>query len=139
MIFKRIFTVTVLILLLSYPLYANTNKEEEAIKSADSWLSLVDAEKYTDSWDNTSQYFKSAITKNQWLKSLNSVRKPLGIVISRKLIIQQYTTSLPGAPDGEYVVLQYETTFKNKASSIETLTPSLEKDGVWRVSGYFIK
>jgi len=139
MIFKRIFTVTVLILLFSYPLYANTNKEEEAIKSADSWLSLVDAEKYTDSWDNTSQYFKSAITENQWQKSLNSVRKPLGIVISRKLIIKQYTTSLPGAPDGEYVVLQYETSFKNKASSIETVTPSLEKDGVWRVSGYFIK
>ena len=139
MIFKRIFTVTVLILLFSYPLYANTNKEEEAIKSADSWLPLVDAEKYTDSWDNTSQYFKSAITKNQWLKSLNSVRKPLGIVLSRKLIVQQYTTSLPGAPDGEYVVLQYETSFKNKASSIETVTPSLEKDGVWRVSGYFIK
>jgi len=139
MIFKRIFTVTVLILLFSYPLYANTNKEEEAIKSANSWLSLVDAEKYTDSWDNTSQYFKSAITENQWLKSLNSVRKPLGIVISRKLIIKQYTTSLPGAPDGEYVVLQYETSFKNKASSIETVTPSLEKDGVWRVSGYFIK
>ena len=139
MIFKRIFTVTVLILLFSYPLYANTNKEEEAIKSANSWLSLVDAEKYTDSWDNTSQYFKSAITENQWQKSLNSVRKPLGIVISRKLIIKQYTTSLPGAPDGEYVVLQYETSFKNKASSIETVTPSLEKDGVWRVSGYFIK
>ena len=139
MILKRIFIITVLILLCSYPLYANTNKEREAIKSADSWLSLVDAEKYTDSWDNTSQYFKSAITENQWQKSLNSVRKPLGIVISRKLIIKQYTTSLPGAPDGEYVVLQYETSFKNKASSIETVTPSLEKDGVWRVSGYFIK
>jgi len=51
----------------------------------------------------------------------------------------EYATRLPGAPDGEYVVIQYETSFKNKRSSIETVTPILGKDGVWRVSGYFIK
>jgi len=139
MILKRIFIVAVLILFYSYPLYANQNKEREAIQAADSWISLVDGEKFTKSWENTSLYFKSAVTETQWVKSLNSIRKPLGIVLSRKLIAQQYTASLPGAPDGEYVVLQYETSFNNKASSIETITPSLEKDGVWRVSGYFIK
>ncbi len=37
------------------------------------------------------------------------------------------------------VVIQYDTSFQNKASAIETVTPSLEKDGVWRVSGYFVK
>ncbi len=48
-------------------------------------------------------------------------------------------TSLPGAPDGEYVVISYETSFTNKKSAIETVTPMLDKDGKWRVSGYFIK
>lgn len=139
MILKRICMVVVLILFCSYPLCANQSKESEAVRAADSWLSLVDAEKYGESWGNTSQYFKNAVTVNQWEASLNSVRKPLGTVLSRKVIEQKYTTSLPGAPDGEYVVIQYETSFKNKASSIETVTPSLEKNGVWRVSGYFIK
>ena len=29
--------------------------------------------------------------------------------------------------------------FKKKDSAIETVTPMAEKDGGWRVSGYFIK
>jgi hypothetical protein len=45
----------------------------------------------------------------------------------------------PGAPDGEYVVIQFETSFEKKKSSIETITPIKEKDGSWRVSGYYIK
>ena len=66
-----------------------------------------------------------------------SVRDPLGGVQSRNLKSGAYTTSLPGAPDGEYVVLQFETVFEHKASAIETVTPMLD-DGEWRVSGYFV-
>jgi hypothetical protein len=50
-----------------------------------------------------------------------------------------YSTTLPGAPDGEYVVIQYQTSFANKKASVETVTPMREKDGRWRVSGYFIR
>ena len=58
---------------------------------------------------------------------------------SRELLSAQHMTSLPGAPDGDYVVIQFKTSFANKKSAVETVTPMLEKDGVWRVSGYFIK
>jgi hypothetical protein len=37
------------------------------------------------------------------------------------------------------VVIQFNTRFENKAAAIETVTPMHEKDGSWRVSGYFIK
>ena len=47
--------------------------------------------------------------------------------------------SLPGAPDGEYVVLQFDTSFANKKEAVETVTPMLDKDGKWKVSGYYIK
>jgi hypothetical protein len=36
-------------------------------------------------------------------------------------------------------VIQFDTSFKNKKSAIETVTAMLDKDGKWRVSGYFIK
>ena len=83
--------------------------------------------------------FKAAVTKNQWLSALNSTRGPLGKLVSRKLKSATYTKTLPGAPDGEYVVLQYDTSFEHKQSAVETITPTLDKDGTWRVSGYFIK
>ena len=50
-----------------------------------------------------------------------------------------YVTELPGAPDGQYVVIQFKTAFANKQSAIETVTPMLEEDGRWLVAGYFIK
>jgi len=129
----------ILALVLSQPLWAETQKEVEAIKSSNAWLSLVDSGKYAESWHNASSYFKKAIEIDQWEKALGSVREPLGRLISRKAISQKYLKTLPGAPDGDYVVIQYKSSFENKKSAIETVTPSLEEDGSWRVSGYYIK
>ena len=138
---KNYILISSLILTLVFlqPLRADPNKESKAKEASDAWLSVVDAGKCSESWQNTSSYFKNAVDENQWEKSLNSIRTPLGGVLSRKAISHKYTTTLPGAPDGEYVVIQYETSFKNKASVIETVTPFLEKDGIWRLSGYYIK
>jgi len=70
---------------------------------------------------------------------MKSGREPLGKLISRKVANALYTTSLPGLPDGQYVVIQFNTSFENKKSGIETVTPMVDKDGRWRVSGYYIK
>jgi hypothetical protein len=59
-------------------------------------------------------------------------------VISRKLNSAKFETSMPGAPDGQSVVIRFETSFQRKKSAIETVTPMLDSDGHWRVSGYYI-
>jgi hypothetical protein len=70
---------------------------------------------------------------------LQASRAPLGKLISRNIKSAVYKTSLPGAPDGQYVVIQFESSFEHKKSAIETVTPSLGDDGQWRASGYFIR
>jgi len=112
---------------------------EAAIAAAEKWLKLVDEGHYPQSWEAAAVYFKRAVTKERWQQALRGVRMPLGRALSRKLRSKQYRTSLPGAPDGQYVVIQYETRFENKRSSIETVTPMRDIDGTWRVSGYYIK
>jgi hypothetical protein len=113
--------------------------EKAAVEAADRWVALVDEGKYAQSWDNAAGFFKGAVKKYQWETSLSAGRKPLGRVLSRKIREKQYTTTLPGAPDGEYVVIQYATSFERKASAIETITPMRDKDGKWRVAGYYIR
>ena len=115
------------------------DKNEAAKKSAESWLAVVDKGDYAASYDEAASIFKLAITKEDWLQKVRAARSPLGKMISRKLKRMQYETTLPGAPDGEYVVIQYDTSFENKRSAVETITPTLDKDGQWRVSGYFIR
>jgi hypothetical protein len=132
--------VFALVILLSWmPALANEKAEKMAVEVSNSWLLLIDGSQYADSWKTAAAFFKNSISKEQWAQSLNAVRKPLGKAIKRNVKSKQYTTSLPGAPDGEYVVIQYETVFENKKSSIETVTPMMDKDGKWRVSGYYIK
>ena len=119
-------------------LHANEVAEKAAVTASGAWVSLVDGGDYAESWNQASALFKTAVTKEQWQQSLKAVRDPLGKMVARKLKSKQYMKNLPGAPDGEYVVIQYETTFEKKQSAIETVTPMLDKDGKWRVSGYYI-
>ncbi len=118
---------------------AQSAKEQAATASARQWLVLVDAGNYAGSWDEAAAMFKNAVSKQEWAKMLNGSRAPLGKLQSRQPISAKYETSLPGAPDGEYVVMQFNSSFEHKKTAVETVTAQLDKDGKWRVAGYFIR
>ena len=123
----------------SQTLLADEVAEKAAQAASEQWLALVDRGQYAESWGTAASYFKNAVSEKQWLQSMKGARQPLGKMISRRLKSAIFTTSLPGAPDGQYVVIQYATSFENKASAVETVTPMRGPDKQWRVSGYFIK
>ncbi len=107
--------------------------------AANAWLALADAGKYGATWDEAAAIFKSSISRTDWEKALTRVRSQLGAVTGRTVKSATFTTTLPGVPDGEYVVVQCDTRFENKAAAVETVTAMHEKDGAWRVAGYFIR
>jgi hypothetical protein len=116
-----------------------TAQKTAAQKSAEQWLALVDAANYAESWKTAAGYFQTAVPQDQWEHTIATVREPLGDLVSRKLKSAHYTKSLPGTPDGEYVVLLFDTSFTNKKTAVETVTPMLDTDGTWKVSGYYIR
>lgn len=109
------------------------------VSAAKTWLGLVDAKQYKESWVEAAPFFKDRITEIDWVKMISLARGPFGELKSREFKTAKYATSLPGAPDGEYVVIQFKTSFTNKADAVETITPMKDDKGAWRVSGYFIK
>lgn len=111
----------------------------QAQAAATAWLALIDAGKYSASWEQAADRFKTAVPEPSWAAAATRARGPLGALKSRQVLSSTFTHTLPGAPDGDYVVIRYSTQFENKGSAIETVTPLREKDGAWRVSGYFIK
>jgi hypothetical protein len=120
---------------------ARTDKEqiEQARHSAETWLELIDSGQFGESWEQASKYLKNIVPKDKLESSLKGVITPLGELVNRELKSAKYMTDLPGAPDGEYVVFQYKTSYQNKKKAIETITPMKEEDGFWKVSGYYIK
>ncbi len=113
--------------------------EKAAQSAAQSWLATVDDGKYGESWDAAAALFQGAVSRSQWEAALEKARRPLGKVESRKLRSAKFTTELPNAPKGEYVVIQFGTDFEHKPGAVETVTPMKDPDGTWRVSGYFIR
>lgn len=118
---------------------SNEEKLAQAQQSAQKWLDLVDRSEYEASWWQTAPYFQNNVTKAEWQKTLQGIRQPLGEVLAREVASLQYTTSLPGSPDGEYIVIQYNTSFEHKRSAIKTIVLMLDLDRTWKTAGYFIK
>ena len=113
--------------------------EQAAIEAAEAWLKILDAGEYAKTRNEAAEYFRSAVAKERWETSLAASRRPLGKLVSRKLLSKKHLTRIPNAPPGEYVIIQYETRFANRSAAVETITPMLDKDGKWRVSGYYIR
>jgi len=107
--------------------------------ASETWLKLIDAGKYGESWKAAGSVFKKAVSEEQWAKSLDGLRKPFGETVSRKRKSLKEMQSLPGVPDGEYMMIEFETNFSQKKDSIETVVLGKEDDGAWRVIGFFIR
>lgn len=118
---------------------ARAEQPSAAQVSSNEWLNKFDAGDYAGTWESAATIFKAALSSEVWQQTSTAVRTPLGAVETRNVFSKVETKTLPGVPDGDYVVMQFNTVFENKAQAVETVVVALDKDGTWRVAGYFVK
>lgn len=111
----------------------------KAKAAAQLWLASADAGLYDKTWEQAAAPFQQAVTKADWDVAVKAARAPLGSLKSRSVSSAILTDNLPGAPKGEYVVIQYASDFTNRQKVVETVTPMRAPDGTWKVSGYYVK
>ena len=135
--------LTLLVAMLLVSTNQSLASDEESISvaetTASSWLHLADEEDFGASWKQASSLFRAAVTESEWEQALTAARRPFGQLKSRELESATFYTTLPGAPDGEYVVLIFSSSFDQKKVAVETVTVMLDRDQSWRVSGYFVR
>ncbi|KQV80906.1 hypothetical protein ASD15_13525 [Massilia sp. Root351] len=112
---------------------------EQAKAAAGSWLALADSNRAASTWTEAAEPFQKAVSQSDWTQALQALRAPLGPLKSRTVKSATFAKNPPGAPEGEYVVIVYASTFANKPDAVETVTPARAKDGNWKVSGYFLR
>jgi hypothetical protein len=113
-------------------------EEQAAERQALGFLGYLDHGRYADSYAYTGMLIRAQLDRDSFAKQLEKARAGTGALLSRELIDAGYTTTVPGAPEGQYVVLHYSASFANRQEAVETLTLAFAK-GYWRVSGYYIK
>jgi hypothetical protein len=129
------------VLFLSGPVQADGPNDAAiaaSVKASDAWLPIIDAGKYGESYDGFCVVAKMVLTEDKWVKTNEQVRAPLGKLVSRALKSKQYLSGLPNGTQGQFVILQYETEYAN-LNATETVTTMLDKDGQWRIAGYYIR
>ncbi len=115
---------------------------ETQLKAVDAldWLSETDAGNYGKSYDIAAEFFRNALTREEWIRALEKFRTPLGAGVTRRTLLDlKEAKTMPGAPDGEYRLVQFNSDLPGKRNAIETVTLTKESDGIWRMSGYFIR
>ena len=112
--------------------------ELAAQRQALGFLGYLDQGRFADSYAYTGMLIRAQLDRDAFSTQIQKTRVGTGALQSRELIDAGYTTTVSGAPEGQYVVLHYHASFANRQDAVETLWLSLAK-GYWRVVGYNIK
>ena len=121
------------------PAQPTMGDDRDTIQASEKWLALLDAGKPGTAWDAASPHLKSVVTRKQWIEGITAMRKPFGKLESRKGDKFARAHQLPGAPDGDYSIVEFVSKFKNGKQGSEQVIWMLTEGEVWRVSGYFIR
>jgi uncharacterized protein DUF4019 len=137
-------------LLLVFPGSAQLSKKQEKINAqhadaiaaartaAEAWLKIEDAEAYDKSWAAASDYLRSQVPEQGWVRRMTETRKPLDPLLVRDLTASEWNTEMPNLPKGEYVAFVYQTTFANGHPQLESVV-MVHEGGAWKMVGYAVQ
>ncbi len=110
----------------------NKGDDGAVLSKIESWLALMDSGNYAQSWEVGSRSFRWAVTKGDWMEALEKVRRPLGKIISRKLVSTKYSAL------GNRFEAKFDSSFDGLKSTAETLVFTRQWNGEWKPAGYLI-
>lgn len=133
----HVFVLSIL-MLAAQSLQAQDEQPQEAAAeaAAEQWIALVDVADYAESWQEASPAFQTGISADDWEQAADQVRSQVGELQDRTLMDSQYRTSLPNAPEGEYVILQYQSSFERLPQAMEMVVMTMTENEEWRAAGY---
>lgn len=108
---------------------------QDSVKVSQNFVEQLDSANFGKSWSSASAYFKAAISQEEWEKSMNATRKPLGKLIKREIADQRTSKDPENLPKGDYMVLFYKSSFDKKEHAYELVT-LVKEDNQWKVLTY---
>lgn len=142
--------VLLLIVLTTFSSNAQISKKQEKLNAqhadaiaaartaAEAWLKIEDAQTYDKSWQAASDYFRSQVPEQGWVKRMQTMRKAIDPVLMRDLQATEWNTELPNLPKGEYVAFVYQTTFADGHPQAESVV-MVHEGANWKMVGYAVQ
>lgn len=115
----------------------HADAKKAAQEAATEWLELTDTGEFAKSYEQSASMMTDKVEQKQWEQKIGQREKQLGALQAREFAEAQYRDSLQQMPDGEYVLLRYESQFE-KAKFNEVLL-TMKEDGEWKVASYTLR
>ena len=115
------------------PVLAAASAETDAAaaaRAAEDFLKLVDESRWAESYAATGAEFRRLNTLAVWSEVSERVRPPLGKVLTRDLVGNEW---VPAPPAG-YRLIKFRSAYANGTQQTESLSLAWE-DGAWKVAG----
>ena len=110
--------------------YAEEWIESQFIERSAEFLQGLDDGRFDSAWQATNPLFKILNDRERWLTRNKALRAAYGSLISRNTRHVAYRKTYTNSPDGDYVIIQHDSVFTNKAKAVETVIldcPALEE------------
>ena len=104
-----------------------------AARAAEKFLVLVDESRWAESYAATGAQFRALNTLERWSEVSARVRPPLGKLLTRNLVTNEY---VPAPPEG-YRLVKFRSAYASGTQQTESISLAWE-DGAWKVVGIVI-
>lgn len=110
--------------------------QQQVVKAAEAYLSVVDEGKFGSLWNMVSSWAKRQVTREQVSQTYQKLRDTFGKAERRTLERVLVYDEFPGLPKGRYAAVQYRTDFERQKGLWEVLVLNIDTDEKWRVNSY---
>lgn len=104
-----------------------------AARAAEAFLTLIDESRWAESYAATGSQFRQLNSLERWTEVSEKVRPPLGTVLTRNLVTNEF---VPAPPEG-YQLVKFASSYADGTNQVESVSLAWE-DGAWRVVGIVI-
>jgi hypothetical protein len=128
--------ITGLFFALTSGAYASAEDQvDNGLAVAKGWVAQIDQAKYDESYAFGCEAMHQKVPQDNWEQVLKALRTPWGDVTDRTQLSHVYKPNGFEGASGEFLVITYDTTFKQMNNVKEVVVLKWE-DGKWRGAGY---
>lgn len=115
------------------PVSGTHSEVEAAARAAEDFLELIDESRWAESYAATGAQFRKANTLKVWTEVSERVRLPLGKVLTRDIVRNEF---VPAPPNG-YQLVKFASSYADGTNQVESVSLEWE-NGAWKVVGIVI-
>jgi hypothetical protein len=109
------------------------------VQTAAGFIDMLDRDDYNQAWANTSPLFQALHNLPNWQRQQQTIRNAYGTRTDFEYRRLGYRTTYASSPDGSYCIVQFNSSFQNKAVTAETVVLIKQPTGNWLVREYVLR